>query len=109
MPMTRNLIGNDVVPDFTAAPGETTEAHEEGRYQSVLAELDLAFTWCGITASATDRWSTDCNIENAKKAYSDGLYYLIGASSCASLSRQARHRVMVKLALLDTKFRELGV
>jgi hypothetical protein len=103
MPMTRKLIGNDVVPDFTAAPGETTEAHEEGRYQSVLTELDLAFTCCGI-ASRTHR-----NIENAKKAYSDGLYYLIGASSCASLSRQARHRVMVKLAMLDTKFRELGV
>jgi len=109
MPMTGNPIGNDVVSDYTAAPGETTEAHEEGSYQSVLTELDLAFTCCGIATSATGRSRTRRNIENAENAYSEGLYYLIGASSCASISREARQRVMAKIAMLDTKLRELGV
>ena len=97
------------MPNFATAPGEPTEAHDEGRYQSVLTELDLAITCCGTAQSAPDKSRAQRNFETAARAYSDGLYYLIGASSDASISRLERHRVMAKLALLDRKFGELGV
>lgn len=77
---------------------------DEERFQNVLMELDLAITFCAMAGSAKDKFNTDRNLENAEKAYSDGVRFLFNSN----LSREARRKVIDKLALLHSEICDFG-
>jgi hypothetical protein len=104
MPIAPKLIWRKVVWNFTTATGGNNGSHHEERFQSVLTELDFAIAFCAITTSAQDKPKTSANLENARNAFSEGVRFLFHADD--GLSREARHEVIRKLALLSTKIRD---
>jgi hypothetical protein len=92
------------VSDFATATEGNNGTHHEERFQSVLTELDLAIAFSTIVTSAQYKTKTNGNLENARNAFSEGVRFLFHADD--GLSREARHEVIQKLALLNTKLRD---
>ena len=90
--------------DFTKATVGENGTHEDTRVQSILQELDLAIAFSLAGPSATEKTKTDSNIENGRQAFSEGVRFLFHSDD--DLSREARHEVIQKLALLNTKLRD---
>lgn len=102
--MAPNLLWRKVVWDFTKATVGENGTHEETRVQSILQELDLAIAFSIAGPSAMEKTKTDSNIENGRQAFSEGVRFLFHADD--GLPREARHEVVQKLALLNTKLRD---
>jgi hypothetical protein len=99
----KELLGLMLTPKaFTTATKVKTGINHEQRYQSVLMELDLAITFCVLPRSDQDKVNPDRNIENAEKAFSDGVRFLFHAN----LSCKVRGKVINKLALLHSKIHD---
>jgi hypothetical protein len=65
-------------------------------------ELDLAIAFCAMARPNENNPNIDRNIENAEKAYGDGVRLLFNAN----LSRESRRVIIDRLALLHTKIRD---
>jgi hypothetical protein len=104
MPMAPKSIWREVVWNFTTATGGNNGTHDETRFQSVLMELDFAIAFSTIVTPGQEKTKTNGNLENARDAFSEGVRFLFHADD--GLSREARHEVIQKLALLNTKLRD---
>lgn len=86
---------NDVVRGFAS---ETTVS-------PILVELNLAILGCGTVKSAKGGPKADHNIENAMKAFSEGVRLLFDAS----LPRGANSEILDKLASLHAELHDLDI
>jgi hypothetical protein len=103
--MAPSLKRGSVIRDFTRAADEKNGTPGVTRLQTVLLELELATAFCTIAKTTKEMPKTDGNTENASQAFSEGVRFFFQTD--AGLPREARHEVIQKLGLLNSKLRDL--
>ena len=51
--------------------------HNVIKYRFILAELDLALTFCDVALASDDRMKSKRNAENARRAYDSATHFLV--------------------------------
>jgi hypothetical protein len=72
--------------------------HSIIKYRFILAELDLAITFCDVALTSDDREKTKRNTDNAHRAYDAARHFLENAD----FSDRMKAKVAKKVAALKT-------
>jgi thioredoxin-like negative regulator of GroEL len=74
--------------------------YEANRLQFIVAELDLAITFCQIATTTNDQARYDRNISNAQQAYAAAVHFLRSNRVETSLDLAIEEKLSVLSAML---------
>jgi len=62
--------------DFRKKHEKLAADHRAVKYNFILTELDLAFTFCEMAIASEDKAKSERNTENARRAFDSATYFL---------------------------------
>jgi len=74
--------------------------HRAVKYNFILTELDLAFTFCEMAIASHDKAKSERNTENARRAFDAATYFLDEGGFSESEKSNVRRKVTTLKALL---------